>query len=181
VVIACVVGNVLGVLASQYGMLERLTFAIADATRNVSAIALLPAFIVTLGIGIAPKIVVIFWTAYPAALITALHAMRGVPHELTEAASLDGASPWQVMRFIKLPLATAGIVSGWRIAVSGGWISLVAAEMLGANRGLGYAVLISSQTFRFERMYAAIIVIALLGYAMSKVLEHLANHLERKP
>jgi ABC-type nitrate/sulfonate/bicarbonate transport system permease component len=174
------VGNVLGILASHIEVLERLTFAIADATRNVSAIALLPAFIVTLGIGLAPKIVVIFWTAYPAALISALHAINTVPRDLTEAAALDGASTLTTLQHIKLPLALASIVNGWRIAVSGGWISLVAAEMLGANRGLGYAVLISSQTFQYERMYSAIVVIAGLGYVMSKGLELYAYYLERK-
>ena len=55
------------------------------------------------------------------------------------------------------------ILTGIRIGVSGGWIGLVAAEMLGATRGLGYFPLCNAQSFQFERVYAAIITVAAIG------------------
>ncbi len=62
------------------------------------------------------------------------------------------------------------VVTGLRIGMSGGWISLVSAEMLGASRGLGFSILAYSQTFRFAQMYAIVLTIAGLGLAMNVVL-----------
>ena len=69
-------------------------------------------------------------------------------------------------------------MAGLRIGAGGGWISLTAAEMLGSNAGLGFAVLSYSQSFQFPAMYAAIVVIAATGLLVNSSLSILQSHVE---
>jgi len=67
-------------------------------------------------------------------------------------------------------MAAQGLITGIRIGVSGGWVGLVAAEMLGATQGLGFFLLWSAQSFHFDRVYATILVIAAIGGMMNWIL-----------
>jgi ABC-type nitrate/sulfonate/bicarbonate transport system permease component len=69
-------------------------------------------------------------------------------------------------------------MTGLRIGLSGGWISLIASEMLGGSKGLGYSILSYSQTFRFPEMYATILLIAFLGLAMNVILAAIQRRLD---
>ena len=75
-----------------------------------------------------------------------------------------------MLRYITFPLALPAILTGLRIGISGGWIGIVSAEMLGSSAGLGYAVLAYSQSFQFPAMYAAIVMIAVCGLALNQSL-----------
>jgi NitT/TauT family transport system permease protein len=153
---------------------------VVDSVRPVAALTLFPLLIIILGLGIWSKAFVIFWTAWPAMLLATLQSIRQVDQAVREAALLDGAGRWHMLAHIVLPLASPGIMTGLRIGMGGGWISLVSAEMLGASEGLGYMVLSSSQTFQFATMYAAIIIIAITGLLMNSILALVQQMLEVK-
>ena len=89
---------------------------------------------------------------------------------MVDAARVFGAGEWRIILSIRTPMAAQGLITGIRIGMGGGWIGLIAAEMLGATRGLGYFLLWSSQSFQFERVYATIIVIAAIGGIMNGIL-----------
>jgi NitT/TauT family transport system permease protein len=86
----------------------------------------------------------------------------------------------QVMRIVKIPLASQEIMTGIRIGLSGGWISLIAAEMLGSNRGLGFSILMSANTFRFADIYSSIVIVALIGLAMNYGLFKIQAYIKRR-
>lgn len=123
-----------------------------------------------LGLGVKSKVFVIFWTAWPAILLNTAHGLNRVDADVCNAARIDGAGRWSLFRYIELPLALPMVMTGFRIGLSGGFISLVSAEMLGGSAGLGYSILAYSQTFRFPQMYAVIIIIAAIGLAMNTFL-----------
>lgn len=160
-------GTLLGVGMAEFPQLHRVLSPVIDAMRPVAALTLFPLIILVLGLGNASKVFVIFWTAWPAVLLNTVQAICDVDSSVLEAACLDGAGPLALLFTIKLPLALPVIMTGLRVAMSGGWISLVAAEMLGSSAGLGHAVLVYSQTFRFPEMYAAILIIALMGLLLN--------------
>lgn len=168
--LAALIGIGLGVLLVRFRWLEIIVMPLVDAMRPVAALTLFPLLIIILGLGLWSKVFIIFWTAWPAILLNTVQGLFSVDEAVLEAAALDGAERWQIMAHMRLPLAAPTIVTGLRIGLSGGWISLVAAEMLGGNIGLGYAILSYSQTFRYPEMYATIILIALLGLGMNGVL-----------
>jgi len=174
--VAAALGVILGVLIYQYKTIDAIVMPVVDAMRPIAALTIFPIIILALGLGLASKVFVIFWTAYPACLLNTVQGLKAVNKEPLEAAKLDGATSFQVLRFVTIPLALPTIVTGLRIGLSGGWISLVAAEMLGAQSGLGWAVMAYSNAFRFPEMYAAIVTIAMLGLAMNAGLMQVQNH-----
>lgn len=177
---AALIGFVLGVLIAYSSLVHAVVMPVVDSVRPVAALTIFPLLILVLGLGLWSKAFVIFWTAWPAVLLSTVQSIRQVDRALVEAALLDGAARGSLFFRVVLPLASPGVVMGLRIGMGGGWISLVSAEMLGASEGLGYLVLTSSQTFRFPTMYASIILIALIGLAMNAALGWFQHILEEK-
>lgn len=159
-----------GVLMHLFLYVSVVFVPVVDSIRSVAALTLYPLIIILLGIGWEAKVFIIFWTSWPAILLTTVQGLGQVDQEIVEAASLDGASKYKILKYISFPLAFPIILTGARIGMSGGWISLVSAEMLGGNNGLGFLILYYSQTFNFPEMYGTIIIIALLGFLLNTLL-----------
>lgn len=168
--LATFLGVLLGVAFAQWRVLGTMFMPVLDAVRPISALALFPLLILAFGLGQTSKMLVIFWTAWPSVLLGTVYGLQRVEQETIEAARLDGAGRFHLLWRVQLPLAMPAIATSLSIGMSAGWISLVAAEMLGSNQGLGYAVLTYSQTFRFPQMYAAIVCIALCGLVLNRLL-----------
>lgn len=177
IVIAIAFGFTCGLLVFEYSTIRLMAMPVVDMIRGVSGLTLLPLLIILVGIEAPSRIIIIFWTAWPAVMLSTIHALD-IDKSITEAAQIDGAGRWRIMFKIRIPVAGTGIMTGIRIGVSGGWISLIAAEMLGATSGLGYFLLYSSQAFLFSEVYATIIVIAVLGGSMNLILAVLQNTLK---
>ena len=168
--LAVIFAGTLGVAMSQFKVVKMIWTPIIDTMRPIAALTLFPLLIILFGLGIWSKVFVIFWTAWPAMVLNTIHGIYQVDPSLLEAAQLDGADRWTLLRKISFPLAIPTIMTGLRIGMSGGWISLVAAEMLGSSQGLGYSVLSYSQSFQFPEMYATIILIAMLGLTINSLM-----------
>lgn len=168
--VAVMIGFLVAVWMAHSAAVHQIITPLIDFMRPVAALTIFPLVILLLGIGTAGKVFVIFWTAWPAVVLNTYEGLTHVDASVIEAARLDGATDPMLLRYIKIPLASSTILTGLRIGLSGGWISLVAAEMLGSSRGLGYATLAYSQTFRFPEMYAIILTIALAGLGMNVLL-----------
>ena len=178
--IAISAGVVLAIVIHLFAPVRWMLMPVVDSIRPVAALTLFPVLIILLGLGVSSKSFVIFWTSWPAVLLNSLHGLDNVDRDVIEAGQLDGANKFQLLYHISFPLAIPMILTGVRIGVSGGFISLVAAEMLGSSTGLGYAILSYSQTFQFAEMYAVIIVIALLGLGMNLGVVVLQNQNDKK-
>lgn len=177
---ASVLGFLIGVLISQSKIAEFVLMPIIDSMRPVSALAIFPLLIVLIGIGFWSKTVVIFWTAYPAVILSTINGICQVDRNIVQAGMLDGAGKLTLLVRIVLPLASLDVMTGLRIALGSGWISLVAAEMLGSREGLGYYVMVSSQTFKFPNVYAAILIISFIGLSMNWILNRIQKWIESK-
>jgi NitT/TauT family transport system permease protein len=176
---AVVVGVTLGVAMATLQTLDTVIMPVVDVLRPIAALALFPLLILLFGLGLTPKAAVIFWTAWPPILLSTVQGLRTVDPAVVEAAQIDGAGRWRVLRSITFPLALPAILTGIRIGVSAGWVGLVSAEMLGASAGLGYAVLLYSQAFQFGAMYASIVAIAVLGLLVNQSVLLLQTVVER--
>lgn len=176
--VLCGIG--LGVLIAQWSVVSAILTPAVDALRPIAALSFFPLLILLFGIGQTSKAVVIFWTAWPPILLATVHGLSAVDALTVEAAHMDGAHRAQVLQHITFPLALPAVLTGLRIGISSGWISIVSAEMLGSSAGLGYAVLSYSQSFQFPAMYAAIVMIAICGLALNQFLLAVQTVVERK-
>jgi taurine transport system permease protein len=133
--------------------------------RPLPPLAYLPLIIIWFGIDELPKVLLIFLSCFAPLALAARSGMRGASQEQINAAYSMGASYTQVIRYVILPSALPDILVGMRIAIGFGWTTLVAAEMVAANVGLGQMVLNASNFLRTDIVIMGIVVIGLVAYA----------------
>jgi taurine transport system permease protein len=132
--------------------------------RPLPPLAYLPLIIIWFGIDELPKVLLIFLSCFAPLALAARAGMRSASQEQINAAYSMGASYWQVIRHVILPSALPDILIGMRIAIGFGWTTLVAAEMVAANVGLGQMVLNASNFLRTDIVIMGIIVIGVVAY-----------------
>ena len=131
--------------------------------RPLPPLAYLPLMVIWFGIGETAKVLLIFLACFaPVALATRAGVLSASADQVNAARSM-GASRWQVLLHVVLPAATPDILVGLRIGMGVGWTTLVAAEMVAANAGLGQMVLNASNFLRTDVVVMGILVIGLFA------------------
>lgn len=165
----------LGVLTGWYARLGDLLNQIIEIARNTT-LALLPVFILLLGIGELSKVsMVIYSCAWPL-LLNTIAAVRQVDPLLVKSARTMGATPSQLFRKVILPASLPTIFVGIRLASASAMLVLVASEMVGARSGLGYLIINSQYSFLIPQMYFGILGITVIGLAFNAILEAIERH-----
>ena len=145
----------------------------------IPKIALLPLFILWFGIGEASKVATIaFGTFFPTVIAT-YGAVDNVDRTLVRMGRSFALSPAAIISKIILPGAVPGILSGLRIAASIGVVLLVAAEMIGAEEGLGALVLAAGNLMQSDRLLAGVVVLSMLGLTIAGLIGALERRLLR--
>jgi NitT/TauT family transport system permease protein len=167
---AVVVGIPLGLLMGQIRAVEQALDPILQLFRQTSALALYPVFILLLGLGETSKVFVIFWATLFPILLSTIGGVKEVDAKLIEMARTYGASRLTVFRRVVLPASAPAIFVGLRLSATTALLLLIAAEMIGANKGIGFQVMNAQYNFQIPLMFAAIFLLALLGLAANAVL-----------
>lgn len=152
-----------GLLIGRYRVLDQLTDWSVQAFRSVPPISLIPLAMLFFGIGDTPAIVLIFVSALWPLLLNTIFGVRGIERTLLKVATAARASEALVLRDVVLPAALPSIFTGLRLAIGGGWLTVVTAEMIAVKSGLGYMILNAQMTFRTELIFAGIVVIGAIG------------------
>ena len=153
----------LGLMIGRYRLLDMLTDWSIQIFRSVPPISLIPLALLFLGIGDKPAIALIFLAGTWPLLINTIFGVRGVERTLLKVARAARASEFLVIKDVILPAALPAIFTGLRLAVGGGWLTVVTAEMIAVKSGLGYMILNAQLTFRPDLIIAGIIVIGAIG------------------
>ena len=170
------VGISLGVLIGLFSYVRAGLVPLVAALFPIPKIALLPLFVIWFGIDETSKVLLIFLACFAPLAMSAQAGVRSVTIEQINAAYSMGASPWQVVRHVVIPAALPDILTGMRIAIGFGWTTLVAAEMVAANTGLGQMVLNASNFLRTDIVIMGIVVIGVVAYGF----DLLMRWIERK-
>lgn len=172
-------GIPLGLFMGQIAAVERALDPILQLFRQTSALALYPVFILLLGLGETSKVFVIFWATLFPILLATIGGVKEVDRKLVEMAETYGATRLTVFRRVVLPAAVPAIFVGLRLSATTALLLLIAAEMIGANKGVGFQVMNAQYNFQIPLMFAAIFLLAVLGLAANAVLVALQRHLCR--
>jgi NitT/TauT family transport system permease protein len=170
-VIAAVVGLVFAVAIVYSRGVERTLYPLLLAAQVVPKIAIAPLFVVWLGFGIGPKILVAVLIAFFPVVISGVAGLRAVDPELLDLAATMGAKPWDSFAKIRFPGAMPHIFAGLKVAVTLAVVGAVVGEFVGANSGLGYIVMSSNGNLNTPQLFAALIAMSLIGIALFAVLE----------
>jgi len=172
-------GIPLGLFMGQIRSVERALDPILQFFRQTSALALYPVFILLLGLGEASKVFVIFWATLFPILLATIGGVKEVDRKLIEMARTYGAARRTVFLRVVLPASVPSIFVGLRLSATTALLLLIAAEMIGANKGLGFQVMNAQYNFQIPLMFAAIFLLALLGLAANLTLVTLQRRLCR--
>jgi NitT/TauT family transport system permease protein len=134
---------------------------------SIPKIALAPVFIVWLGLGIASKIAVVFVTSFFLVFFNTYAGLLAVNEELVRLARLMGASWPQTVWRVIIPAAAQQIFLGLRTAVPYAVIGAVIGEYIGSSEGLGYFILYASQTYDAPSLFAGIIILVAIVFALN--------------
>lgn len=160
----------LGLLMGSFRRFEELADPLLQLFRQTAALAIYPIFILLLGLGKTSKIAIIWWAAFFPVLLNTISGVKLVDLRLVEMARVFGASRAEVFRRVVLPAATPAIFVGLRLSATISLLLLVAAEMIGARRGLGFLIINSQYNFEIPTMFAAIVLLALIGLVVNAAL-----------
>lgn len=169
----------LGLAVGWYGRLGDLLNQFIEVCRNTAPLALLPVFILLLGIGELSKVTMVIYSCAWPLLLNTIAAVKQVDPLLVKSARTMGATPQQLFRKVILPAALPTIFVGIRLASASAMLVLVASEMVGAKAGLGYLVIYSQYSFLIPQMYFGILGITVIGLTFNAVLETLERRLMR--
>lgn len=172
-------GIPLGLFMGQVRAVEQALDPLLQFFRQTSALALYPVFILLLGLGETSKVFVIFWATLFPILLSTIGGVKEVDKKLIEMARTYGAGSLQIFRRVVLPASVPAIFVGLRLSATTALLLLIAAEMIGANKGLGFQVMNAQYNFQIPLMFAAILLLALFGLAANAALVHLQRRLCR--
>ena len=168
--LALLVGIPLGILMGWYNKFESYTDLFVQSLRNTSIFALLPIFLLFLGLGEASKIAIVFYGAIWQILINTISGVKSVDPIYIKAAKSMGVSDKDLFRKVILPASMPSIVAGARLGAKIAIMVVIAAEMIGAKSGLGFFVQNAQFNFMVPEMYAGILTLAILGLTVNYLL-----------
>lgn len=176
---AIVIAVPLGVVIAWYRPVQRFLNPLLELFRNTAALALLPVFVLLLGIGELSKDTIVAYAATFPILLNTIAGVRAVDPLLVRAARSLGLSSPRLFVKVVLPSALPTIFTGIRMAGASAILVLIAAEMVGAKAGLGFLIMNAQNSFQMPDMYAGILATAVVGTVVNYGLVLLERHFSR--
>lgn len=166
---------VMGVLLGRLRLLHDLLDPIFELLRYLSPTAMIPIAVIWFGIGEMSKYFLIFWGTFFIVLINTTAGVWRTPITRQRAAQCLGASQLQIFIQVIIPSAVPYIVTGMRIAMASSFMSIIPAEILAADSGIGYLLQKSSMLLQTNRIFVALMTICILGFAVDRVFRLLVD------
>ena len=174
-VLASIIAVPLGILMGSFKIVEAAIEPVTNFMRYLPVSALIPLLILWIGIGIEEKIAVIFLGTLFQQLILIADVSRLVSADLLDVSYTLGANRRVVIRRVLIPATMPGVMDTLRVTLGWAWTYLVVAELVAANKGLGYFILNSMRGLFTDQIFLGIIVIGLLGLATDQLFKALRS------
>ncbi|MBF4460994.1 MULTISPECIES: ABC transporter permease [unclassified Rathayibacter] len=184
VLIGFALGSALGlVIGALFGLSRFWEVVLAPtlgAIRAVPSLAWVPLLLLWMGIGEESKITLITIGAFFPVFTTVATALGHVDRHLVEAGRAFGLSGIRLFTTVQLPAVIPSVISGLRLALAQSWLFLVASELIASSMGLGFRLIDSQNNGRIDRVFLAIILLAVLGTLTDSVVGLFQRYAVRK-
>jgi NitT/TauT family transport system permease protein len=161
--LSMVVGIPLAALCAYSVPFERAIYPLVVGTNTVPKVALAPLLLAWFGFGIAPKILIVVLVTFFPIVINSVVGLKSLPPQMLYLARSMGASGLQVFLLFRIPNALPSIFAGLKVATVLSVIGAVVAEFVGADSGLGYAMMTATADLNIARQFAAILLLSVIG------------------
>jgi NitT/TauT family transport system permease protein len=169
--IAVVVGILAAVMMVYSATAEKTLYPILLFAQVIPKIAIAPLFVVWLGFGIAPKILIAVLIAFFPVVISMVTGLKSVDPEMIQLSQTMGASGLQTFLKIRFPASFPHLFSGLKVAVTLAVTGAVVGEFVGANEGLGYVILQANGNLDTPMLFAGLLVMSLIGVVLFVAVE----------
>lgn len=176
-VVGTALGIPLGIAMAWNKNVDRTVGPVFNVIRYIPPIAWIPIMILILGIGRSSKVAVIFFAAFFSNVLNSYAGIKQTKDVHLWVARTFGANRAQLLWTVAIPTAMPEIMTGIKSALAGAWGSVVAAELLGANRGIGYMIQNARTLGRPDLVLAGIICIALINFLINGIFEFVEKKL----
>lgn len=168
-----------GFLMGWYTVARGLIEPYVQFFRTIPPLAIIPLAIVLLGIGETPKIFVITLAAFLSSVISTYQGVISVDRTLINAAKVLGAGDGVIFRRVVVPASSPFMLVGMRVGLGSAWATLVAAELIAAQQGVGYRMQQAQIYYDLPTIFVGLITIGILGLVMDRALLLVERRLTR--
>ena len=148
-----------------------------EMLRPISGIAWIPLGLFIFGIGDVLPVFIMAYVAFFPVLLSTVAGVRGVDRKLIAAARTMGVPHWRIVRRVVMPASLPTVMVGVRLAFAGAWAAIVAAELIGAPSGLGFAIEWYRELLASPKVFAYIVVVSIVGRLCDLALRWLQRRL----
>jgi ABC-type nitrate/sulfonate/bicarbonate transport system permease component len=167
--LSAAIGVALGIVLGYFRLVHELFETLIEFLRPMPSVAIIPVAILMLGIGDSMILAVTIYATIWPILINTIDGVRHIEQVLIQTGRTFGLSRRRILWQVILPAASPYIVTGLRIGLSIALILVTTAEMIAGSKGLGFFILDEERSMNSGNMYAGIIVVAALGYALNRL------------
>ena len=168
--VALVVGVLLGIAIASVPVIARAVYPLVITSQVIPIPAIAPLMLIWFGYGIMPKVIVTALIGFFPIVVSTVDGIRSTDPEMLDLLRTLRAGAWSRLRYAQLPNALPAIFSGSRIAMTACVTGAVFAELTGSSCGLGYLLHRAGGQFLTARVFAIIVVLALMGVILFVVL-----------
>ena len=173
------VGVPLALTIAGWPLFEKATYPLLVGSQAVPKIAIAPLFMMWLGFGIAPKIIMAFLIAFFPIVINTVIGLRSIEIEKLYLSRSMGASRWQTFFKIRLPNAMPNIFAGLKLAITFAVTGAIVGEFIGTDRGLGRVVIVANGQLDTPRLFAAVVILMIMGVVLFLIVDGVERYVVR--
>lgn len=177
--IAALISIPLGLVMGTFASMRALFEPLISIVRYMPAPAFIPLLILYLGIDEAPKIALIVIGTVFFNTLMIMDAVKFVPKELIETTYTLGGNRLQILIRVITPYVTPNIIDACRVNIAASWNLVIVAELVAAEVGLGKRILLAQRFLRTEQIFAYLIVLGLIGFAIDLLFRWLVRLMAR--
>lgn len=173
--VAVVLGTLSALVMALSPMVYRWSLPVLVISQALPVFALAPILVLWLGFGMASKIAMAALIIYFPVTAALSHGLRNTPLVWLEMASVMNARPGATLRYLRLPAALPAFASGLKIAAATAPIGAIVGEWVGSGAGLGFLMLDANARVQTDRMFAALLLIAVMAVALYSLIDRLTQ------
>lgn len=169
--LAVVIGVTLALAFAVSRLFEQIVYPQIVFLQIIPKIAIAPLFMIWFGYGLTSKVLVVFLLSFFPVVVSAVQAFRSVEADILDLARVTGAGPARMFWKVQVPHALPTLFTGVKVAAALAATAAVVAEFVSSDRGLGYLLVDYTNRFETAGVFAAILVLSLMGLALYGAVE----------
>jgi NitT/TauT family transport system permease protein len=170
-VLAAIVGVLVALVIVRFERFGRALYPLIVLFQNVPKVALAPIFILWFGYDLAPKVLLIVVIAFFPVAIDMLAGLQSVEPSFVALMRSVGAGKGKILLRVRIPHSLPHLMAGLKVAITFSVIGAIVGEFAGANQGLGYVIQLASTQLDTPLVFAALVVVSVLGLAFYYIVE----------